>query len=109
MHAPVYHFWMRIFSGRVPAAGGHQQQCAGMWTRHHCKAEHGNSTSTRTTTQGLGIEQSSSRNSGATAGQVGRAPVCAATIFFRSPMVSSSLHFTRICTTVVGARPALQS
>ena len=27
----------------------------------------------------------------------GGAPVCAATIFFRSPIVSSSLHLTRIC------------
>lgn len=45
-------------------------------------------------------QQQPGRRSGSEAAH--SAPVCAATSFFRSPIVSSSLHLTRICESAAG-------
>ena len=60
----THHFWMRIFSGRVPAWGGGRR-----------RSEHSKAASARLHHHRPGT------------------PACAATSFFRSPIVSSSLSW----------------
>ena len=88
--SPVYHFWMRIFSGRVPAGNVGQP---GRLVGHRCAAQGEHDTSTAQRQLPAATWATARRHQGGRGG----APVCAATIFFRSPMVSSSLHLTRIC------------
>lgn len=112
LHAPVYHFWMRIFSGRVPArmntaAAVELQSDGRLGSAQQLSRRESSSAAYTPPAQPQSMVAELQREPRQLPSLLGRLPspataplhppVCAATIFFRSPIVSSSLHLTRIC------------